>query len=60
MEKTNAKTKNKVNKHDICKAEADEVKTMMLLNAIHENDLKEEKTEFKNEPKTGISSNSSS
>lgn len=45
----NNKSKSKVNKHDVCKAEADEVKTMMLLNAIHENDHKEEKTELENE-----------
>ena len=43
MEKTQNQSKFKVDLGEVRKAEADEVKTMMLLNAIHENDHKEEK-----------------
>ncbi len=41
MEKNKNNTKYKNQKLDTCKAEADHVKAMMLLNAIHENDQRE-------------------
>jgi hypothetical protein len=46
--KTRNQSKIKVKLGEIRKAEADEVKTMMLLNAIHENHRNDEMTDLKN------------
>jgi len=49
LKKTKNQSKLKVELGEIRKAEADEVKTMMLLNAIRENDRKKEMSELENE-----------